>query len=100
MFKYDPMIIVGGLLISISGVCLIIAIINLFIRISFYSKSFLIVTIVTMIVGITLLVTGSMLNVKLVTDYGVNLIQHQGVNVPNNIPNFLNNIPNNFPGFQ
>ena len=100
MFKYDPMIIVGGLLISISGVCLIIAIINLFIRISFYSKSFLIVTIVTMIVGITLLVTGSMLNVKLVTDYGVNLIQQQGVNVPNNIPNFLNNIPNNFPGFQ
>jgi uncharacterized membrane protein YhaH (DUF805 family) len=100
MFKYDPMIIVGGLLISISGVCLIIAIINLFIRISFYSKSFLIVTIVTMIVGITLLVTGSMLNVKLVTDYGINKIQQQGVNVPNNIPNFLNNIPNNFPGFQ
>jgi hypothetical protein len=83
MFKYDPMVIVGALLISISGVCVIIAIINLFTPISFYSKTFLIVTIVTMIVGITLLVTGSILNVKLVADYGINKIQQQGVNVPN-----------------
>lgn len=82
MFKYDPMVIVGALLISISGVCVIIAIINLFTPISFYSKTFLIVTIVTMIVGITLLVTGSILNVKLVADYGIDKIQQQGGNVP------------------